>query len=49
MYRKDNDPNLTPKYLETSDITEIGEMYSVYLRFDNIIDSVSDIGIIEWE
>ena len=49
LNRKLSGPSLTPKYLEMSDITEICEMYSVYLGCDNILDSVSDIGINEWE
>ncbi len=34
------DPSLTPKYFEASDITEIGEIYSGYLRLRGTIDSV---------
>ena len=35
LNRKLSDPSLTPKYLEMSDITEIGEMHIVYLGCDN--------------
>ena len=34
------DPNLTSKYFEASDMTEMGEIYSGYLRLNNAIDSV---------
>ena len=31
---------MTPKYLEASDMAEIGEIYSGCLRLNNTIDSV---------
>ena len=34
------DPNLTSKYFEASDMTEMGEIYSGYLRLNNAMDSV---------
>lgn len=38
LNRKLSGPSLTLKYLEMSDITEICEIYSVYLGCDNILD-----------
>ena len=43
------DPDLTPKVLETSETNETDEICSGYLRYDNTIDGVWDIGINEWE
>lgn len=43
------DPVLTPKFLETSEISETDEVYSGYLRCSSTIDGVRDSGIIEWE
>ena len=42
-------PYLTPKCLETSETSEMNELYSGYLRFSGAIDSVCDVGINEWE
>ena len=43
------DPDLAPKIPEPSDTCEMNEIYSVYLRFYDTINSVWDNEIIEWE
>ena len=43
------DPDLTPKVLETSETSEMNEIYSGYLIPYSTIDSVWYDEIIEWE
>ena len=43
------DPDLTPKVLETSETSEMNEIYSGYLIPYSTIDSVWYDEIIEWD